>query len=86
MRVSDLYKNNESPKVSENENVKNVIVEISSKRLGATVVLNKSEKISGIITDGDIRRMLQKYDSFENELQILTLINVTSQSVQSMMV
>jgi arabinose-5-phosphate isomerase len=66
MRVSDLYKNNESPKVSENENVKNVIVEISSKRLGATVVLNKSEKISGIITDGDIRRMLQKHDSFEN--------------------
>ncbi len=66
MRVSDLYKNNESPKVSENENVKNVIIEISSKRLGATVVLNKSEKISGIITDGDIRRMLQKHDSFEN--------------------
>ncbi|MCK5029105.1 MAG: KpsF/GutQ family sugar-phosphate isomerase [Bacteroidales bacterium] len=66
MRVSDLYKNNESPKVYENENVKNVIVEISSKRLGATVVLNKSEKISGIITDGDIRRMLQKHDSFEN--------------------
>jgi len=66
MRVSDLYKNNESPKVSEDENIKDVILEISSKRLGATVVLNKLEKISGIITDGDIRRMLQKHDSFEN--------------------
>ncbi|MFC2152479.1 SIS domain-containing protein [Bacteroidota bacterium] len=66
MRVSDLYKNNEVPKVSENENVKNVIVEISSKRLGATVVLDNSNKVLGIITDGDIRRMLQKYDSFEN--------------------
>jgi arabinose-5-phosphate isomerase len=65
MRVSDLYKNNEAPKVSENENVKDVIVEISSKRLGATVVLNKTGLIAGIITDGDIRRMLQKYDSFE---------------------
>ena len=66
MRVNDLYKNNEVPKVTENENVKNVIIEISSKRLGATVVVDKSDKVLGIITDGDIRRMLQKYDSFEN--------------------
>ncbi len=66
MRVNDLYKNNEVPKVTENENVKNVIIEISSKRLGATVVLGKSDKVLGIVTDGDIRRMLQKYDSFEN--------------------
>lgn len=66
MRVSDLYKNNEVPKVSEDENVKNVIIEISSKRLGATVVLDNSDKVLGIITDGDIRRMLQKYESFES--------------------
>ncbi|MFC2096200.1 SIS domain-containing protein [Bacteroidota bacterium] len=64
MRVSDLYKNNEKPTVSENETVQNVILEISSKRLGATVVLNNSEKLLGIITDGDIRRMLQNHDSF----------------------
>jgi arabinose-5-phosphate isomerase len=66
MRVNDLYKNNEVPKVSAKENVKNVIIEISKKRLGATVVLDESKKVIGIITDGDIRRMLQKYDSFEN--------------------
>ena len=66
MRVSDLYKNNEVPKVTEEENVKNVIIEISSKRLEATIVLDRSKKLIGIITDGDIRRMLQKYDSFEN--------------------
>jgi arabinose-5-phosphate isomerase len=66
MRVNDLYKNNEVPQVTEDENVKNVIIEISSKRLGATVVLNKSKKVLGIITDGDIRRMLEKYDSFES--------------------
>ena len=40
MRVDDLYKNNNVPKVTANENVKNVIIEISSKRLGATVVLD----------------------------------------------
>ncbi len=66
MRVSDLYKNNEVPKVLEEENVKNVIIEISSKRLGAAVVLDKSGKVLGIITDGDIRRMLQKHESFED--------------------
>lgn len=66
MRVSDLYKNNEKPKVSLNENVKNVIVEISSKRLGATAVLDDANQLIGIITDGDIRRMLQKHDKFDN--------------------
>lgn len=66
MRVSDLYKNNEKPKVTPDNNVKNVIVEISSKLLGATAVVDNNDKLIGIITDGDIRRMLQKYDSFEN--------------------
>ncbi|HSH52757.1 MAG TPA: KpsF/GutQ family sugar-phosphate isomerase, partial [Bacteroidales bacterium] len=65
MRVSDLYKNNEAPKVSINENVKNVIIEISSKRLGATAVLDEKNQLKGIITDGDIRRMLQKFEHFE---------------------
>ena len=65
MRVSDLYKNNESPKVFVNEDVKNVIVEISSKRLGATAVLDENNQLKGIITDGDIRRMLQKFNTFE---------------------
>ncbi|MDK2977612.1 MAG: arabinose-5-phosphate isomerase [Bacteroidales bacterium] len=65
MRVSDLYKNNEAPKVYINENVKNVIIEISSKRLGATAVLDEKNHLKGIITDGDIRRMLQNYDHFE---------------------
>ena len=66
MRVSDLYQNNEVPKVLIDENVKNVIIEISSKRLGATAVIDSSDKLLGIITDGDIRRMLQNYESFEN--------------------
>ncbi|OFX85660.1 MAG: D-arabinose 5-phosphate isomerase [Bacteroidetes bacterium GWF2_33_16] len=65
MRVSDLYKNNEVPKVSLTENVRNVIIEISSKRLGATAVLTNSGDLAGIITDGDIRRMLQKNERIE---------------------
>lgn len=59
LRVSDLVENNESPQVLENDSVAKVIVEMSEKRLGVTAVL-KNNKITGIITDGDIRRMLSK--------------------------
>jgi arabinose-5-phosphate isomerase len=67
LRVVDLIKNNQIPKVLENDSITKVIIEISEKRLGVTAVLNSEEKIIGIITDGDIRRMLSKstkIDSF----------------------
>ncbi|WP_422091398.1 KpsF/GutQ family sugar-phosphate isomerase [Tenacibaculum ovolyticum] len=60
LRVSDLIKNNQLPKVKNTDKVTNVIIEISEKRLGVTAVINENDKISGIITDGDIRRMLSK--------------------------
>lgn len=60
LRVSDLIKNNEAPKVSSTASVTKVIVEISEKRLGVTAVLDDTNSLVGIITDGDIRRMLSK--------------------------
>ncbi|MCF6365795.1 MAG: KpsF/GutQ family sugar-phosphate isomerase [Bacteroidales bacterium] len=63
LRVEDLYKNNEAPKVDINAELKDVIIEISEKRLGATAVIDKADKIAGIITDGDLRRMLIKTNS-----------------------
>jgi arabinose-5-phosphate isomerase len=60
LRVSDLIKNNQLPIVKESDSITKVIVEISEKRLGVTGVLNNDHKIVGIITDGDIRRMLSK--------------------------
>ena len=60
LRVSDLIKNNQLPKVLSTDKVTNVIVEISEKRLGVTAVVDENNKISGIITDGDLRRMLSK--------------------------
>jgi arabinose-5-phosphate isomerase len=60
LRVSDLYIHNESPKVNEDASIKEVIVEISAKRLGATAVVNAKDEMLGIITDGDLRRMLEK--------------------------
>ncbi len=58
LRVYDLYPNNEKPKVDEDDNLQAVILEMTSKRLGAAVVLNKAYQVIGIITDGDLRRML----------------------------
>ncbi len=59
LRVADLYTVNDIPKVNKDDDIKSTIMEISSKRLGATAVMNNGE-IIGIITDGDLRRMLEK--------------------------
>lgn len=59
LRVSDIIIKNECPKVTTDTSIKEVIVEISKKRLGATAVLQNNNLV-GIITDGDIRRMLNR--------------------------
>ena len=60
LRISDLYAGNEKPKVLLNQSLKEVIVEMTKKRLGATGVVDEQENLHGIITDGDLRRMLEK--------------------------
>ena len=57
MRVSDLYLNNEKPEVAPTDSINRVILEMTSKRLGATAVTDNG-RLLGIITDGDLRRML----------------------------
>lgn len=59
LKVADLIVNNEIPKVSIDAGIREVIMEISSKRLGATAVL-ENNKLVGVITDGDLRRMIEK--------------------------
>ncbi|MBK86903.1 MAG: D-arabinose 5-phosphate isomerase [Flavobacteriaceae bacterium] len=65
LKVKDLSKKNESPEVNPTSPVKDVILEISQKRLGVTAV-TLDKKILGIITDGDLRRMLSKTDNINN--------------------
>lgn len=65
LKVGDLYPNNAAPQVNIDEDIRKVIVEISSNRLGAVAVL-KGNKLVGIITDGDIRRMLLNNKDFSN--------------------
>jgi len=64
LRVKDLYVKNDRPEVGPNDSLTQVIIEMTSKRLGATVVTDNAQ-IIGIITDGDLRRMLMKYPNIE---------------------
>ena len=63
LRVQDISSVNEKPKVTASTPIKDVIIEISKKMLGVTAVV-ENDKIIGIITDGDLRRMLTKVDDF----------------------
>ena len=65
LRVRDLYVKNERPEVGPNDNLTRVIIEMTHKRLGATVVCDGS-KLLGIITDGDLRRMLMNCPDIEH--------------------
>ncbi|MDQ2721264.1 MAG: KpsF/GutQ family sugar-phosphate isomerase [Bacteroidota bacterium] len=60
LRVSDLFVHNEKPFVNTESLLKEVIIEITKKRLGITVVLDNENNLMGVITDGDLRRMLEK--------------------------
>lgn len=62
LRVADLFVQNEKPQVSADASLKMVIMEITRKRLGTAVVVDGADKVMGIITDGDLRRMLEKND------------------------
>jgi arabinose-5-phosphate isomerase len=66
LRVSDLYTDNEKPQVAPTDNLKEVIVEITKKRLGVTAVVEANGRLAGIITDGDIRRMLERDGDLKN--------------------
>ena len=66
LRVADIIANNSVPKVTKNTSVAQVIVAITENRLGVTAILDENEMLIGIITDGDIRRMLSKTTKISN--------------------
>ena len=65
LKVKDLYTRNECPVVSPEDSLTQVIIEMTKKRLGATAVVENGSLV-GIITDGDLRRMLMKHPSIDN--------------------
>ena len=66
MRVSDIFSEEVKPMVSIDAKIRTIILEISSKRLGATAVVDETGKMLGIITDGDLRRMLANNSSVDH--------------------
>ncbi|WP_346237415.1 KpsF/GutQ family sugar-phosphate isomerase [Niabella insulamsoli] len=74
LRVADVFAHNEKPSVLEGESLKEVIVEITKRRLGVTAVVDKQNNLIGIITDGDLRRMLEQNADIEkiSARQIMT--------------
>ncbi len=75
LKVKDLVSDSIAPKVLPTATLKEVIVEITEKRLGVTAVVDTNNKVLGIITDGDLRRMLERSDNIKNitATDILTL-------------
>ncbi|MFZ1785269.1 MAG: KpsF/GutQ family sugar-phosphate isomerase [Ferruginibacter sp.] len=65
LRVNEIAANNARPKILPSAAIREVIVVMTQSRLGAAVVVNETDNILGIITDGDLRRMLEKADSFD---------------------
>jgi len=81
LRVSDLAINNEVPMVEPDADLRNVIMEISARRLGATAVISEG-KLLGIITDGDLRRMLEKNDRL-NGIKARDIMTINPKTIQS---
>ena len=81
LRVREMLDTTHSPKVTPDSSIKNVIVEISEKRLGVTAVI-ENNKVIGIITDGDIRRMLNKTENLSG-LTAKDIMTVKPKMIQS---
>ena len=81
LRVSDLSSQNEKPAVFANATLKEVIVEMTKKRLGTAVVVNDAQVVQGIITDGDLRRMLESTNDFTG----LTAKDIMSKAPKTIM-
>ena len=76
MKVSDLSLKENPPRVAANTSINQTILEISQKRVGATAVISDEEQLLGIVTDGDLRRMLEKYPDFST----LTAIDIMTKN------
>lgn len=81
LKVSDISEQNQKPLVKPSDTIQKVILEISSKRLGAVAVI-ETGKLKGIITDGDLRRMLEK-DGLQKNTVASSIMNKTPKTIDS---
>lgn len=81
LRVDDIANSNQKPQVNAATDIKKVIVEISEKMLGVTAVIENDE-IVGVVTDGDIRRMLNNYESI-NGLTAKDIMSLNPKTIET---
>lgn len=80
LKVGDITTNNEKPQVAGDTDIRKIIIEISSKLLGATAVINDN-KLLGIITDGDLRRMLEREEDV-SQLKAIDIMGTNPYTIQ----
>lgn len=85
LKVRDIFPHNAMPKVSKNADIQTVILEMTSKRLGATAVVGDNDELLGIVTDGDLRRMLNRITDPKDfsTLQAKDIMNATPKVVSA---
>jgi arabinose-5-phosphate isomerase len=79
LKLIDILSSESNPIVTSESSINEVIIEISNKRLGATAVVD-NDILSGIITDGDLRRMLGKVKDF-NDLKAKDIMNISPKTI-----
>lgn len=80
LKIDDLYKTNQKPEVNMNADLREIIIKVSSARLGCTAVIDNDGKLAGIITDGDLRRMLQN----RNDISGVTAAGIMSKNPRTL--
>lgn len=80
LKVKDLSIMNEKPEVHADANIRQVILEITKKRLGIVAVIENNALI-GVITDGDLRRMMEKFPSFD-QLSAIDIMNTKPKTIE----
>lgn len=78
--VSDVFDRENTPHVTPDDGIRKVILEMSGGRLGAVAVTEEGEKLMGIITDGDLRRMLEKYSDID-KLKARDIMSVSPKTI-----
>lgn len=82
LKVSDIYPQHKFPVITPSASIQEAIHEISSKRLGATAIVGENNQLVGIITDGDVRRMLEKQSNWST-IQLADMMNRTPKIIDA---
>jgi arabinose-5-phosphate isomerase len=82
LKVSDIYPQHDFPSIAPSASMQEAIHEISSKRLGATAVVDGDNQLIGIVTDGDVRRVLERQSNWSS-IQLADMMNLNPKTIEA---